>query len=80
MEADPAEYAMEKRGSEHGSYIIEALETGRTYRGHFNIPNNGCITNLPADAIVEVPCYVDGNGGWNLISIPGGSRPCEEQL
>ena len=24
--------------------------------------NRGCITNLPADAIVEVPGYVDANG------------------
>ena len=28
--------------------------------------NKGCITNLPADAIVEVPGYVDANG----INIP----------
>ena len=28
--------------------------------------NHGCISNLPPDAIVEVPGYVDGNG----ISIP----------
>lgn len=45
---------------------MEALETGRVYRGHFNVVNNGCITNLPDDAIVEVPGYVDANG----ISIP----------
>jgi alpha-galactosidase len=38
------------------------LETRRPYRGHFNVVNNGCITNLPDDCIVEVPCYVDGNG------------------
>ncbi|MEG2018784.1 MAG: alpha-glucosidase/alpha-galactosidase, partial [Clostridium sp.] len=50
------------RGKEHGSYIIEALETGKVYRGHFNVINNGCITNLPEDCVVEVPCYVDGNG------------------
>ncbi len=56
----------EKRGHEHGSYIIEGLETGRVYRGHFNVVNNGCITNLPNDAIVEVPGYVDRNG----VSIP----------
>ena len=56
----------ETRGSEHGSYIIEALETGRTYRGHFNVRNNGCISNLPDDCIVEVPAYVDRNG----VSIP----------
>ena len=54
------------RGKEHCSYIIESLETGRRYRGHFNVMNEGCITNLPWESVVEVPCYVDGNG----ISVP----------
>lgn len=54
------------RSREHCSYIIEALETGRKYRGHFNVMNEGCITNLPYESVVEVPCYVDGNG----ISVP----------
>ena len=45
---------------------MESLETGRKYRGHFNIMNEGCITNLPYECVVEVPCYVDGNG----ISVP----------
>lgn len=63
---DPPAYAYESRSSEHGSWIIEALETGRTYRGHFNVVNGGTITNLPADCIVEAPGYVDRNG----ISIP----------
>ena len=43
-------------------YIIEALETGRTYRGHFNVVNRGRITNLPDGCVVEVPGYVDRNG------------------
>ena len=55
-------FTPENRSKEHGSYIIEGLETGRAYRGHFNVVNNGCIANLPDDAIVEVPGYVDGNG------------------
>jgi alpha-galactosidase len=55
-------YAREERSQEHGSYIIEALETGRTYRGHFNVVNRGVITNLPPDAVVEVPGYVDATG------------------
>jgi alpha-galactosidase len=58
----PKKYDGSERGNEHGSYIIEALETRRAYRGHFNVINNGCISNLPDDAIVEVPCYADGNG------------------
>ncbi|MFW5915539.1 MAG: alpha-glucosidase/alpha-galactosidase [Planctomycetota bacterium] len=62
LEEDPPEISPENRGHEHTSYIIESLETGRTYRGHFNVVNNGCITNLPDDAVVEVPGYVDRNG------------------
>ena len=64
---EPAKrFVPEKRSSEHGSYIIEGLETGRVYRGHFNVMNNGTITNLPDECVVEVPCYADGNG----ISVP----------
>jgi alpha-galactosidase len=51
-----------KRSSEHGSWIIESLETNRIYRGHFNVRNNGIITNLPGDCIVEAPGYVDATG------------------
>jgi alpha-galactosidase len=51
-----------ERSSEHASYIIEALETGRTYRGHFNVANRGLITNLPDGCTVEIPCYVDRTG------------------
>ena len=65
--AEPSKkYDGSERSHEHCSYIMEALETGRTYRGHFNIMNEGCITNLPDESVVEVPCYVDGNG----ISVP----------
>ncbi len=35
---------------------------GACYRGHFNVPNGGLITNLPADCIIEAPGYVDYNG------------------
>ncbi|MDR2785543.1 MAG: alpha-galactosidase, partial [Treponema sp.] len=62
----PLEYTEKNRSTEHGSRIIEGLETGRVYRGHFNVINKGAITNLPPDCVVEVPGYADGNG----ISIP----------
>jgi len=58
----PQPIAPGHRSGEHGSYIMEGLETGRLYRGHFNMPNGGCIANLPPDCIVEVPGYVDRNG------------------
>jgi len=66
LKAPPQPIGPDQRGHEHGSYILEGLETGRLYRGHFNVVNRGCISNLPADAIVEVPGYVDYNG----VSIP----------
>jgi len=66
MKEPALEYKPERRGQEHGSYIIEGLETGRVYRGHFNTVNHGIISNLPDDAIIEAPGYVDGNG----ISMP----------
>lgn len=51
-----------QRSNEHGSYIIEALETGRRYWGCFNVANTGLITNLPEGCTVELPCIADGNG------------------
>ncbi len=66
MKEPPRQYVYEQRSREHGSYIIEAIETGRIYRGHFNVINNGAITNLPDDCVVEVPGYVDVHG----INIP----------
>ncbi len=62
LKEPPKIYGPENRGHEHGSYIIEGLETGRVYRGHFNVINHGVITNLPEDCVIEAPGYVDHNG------------------
>ncbi len=56
-----------ERTDEHASHIIEALETGRTYRGHFNVKNRGVITNLPEDCIIESPGFVD-RFGINMVA------------
>jgi len=66
MQEEPQPIGPEHRTFWHGSYIMEGLETARVYRGHFNVVNHGTISNLPADAIVEAPGYVDRNG----INIP----------
>jgi len=58
----PLDLKTYQRSEEHGSYIIEALETGRVYRGHFNVVNQGHITNLPNGCVVEIPGYVDRTG------------------
>jgi len=60
------------RSNEHASYILEALETGRVYRGHFNTKNEGVIRNLPADAVVESTGFVDRFG---VHLIPGITLP-----
>jgi alpha-galactosidase len=55
-----------KRSTEHASFLMEGIELDRIYRGHINVVNNGSISNLPADAVVEVPCYADIHG----INVP----------
>ena len=47
---------------EYGSGIMDAITTNTPYQIGGNVMNNGLITNLPADAVVEVPCLVDRNG------------------
>ena len=51
-----------ERSHEYGSRIIEACETGVPYKIYGNVQNNGLITNLPANACVEVPIMIDENG------------------
>jgi alpha-galactosidase len=55
-----------ERTDEHASHILEALETGRPYRGHFNVRNGGTIPQLPADCIIESPGFVD-RFGINMV-------------
>jgi alpha-galactosidase len=62
LQEEPQPISPQRRSEEHGSYIIEALETGRVYRGHFNVINHGHITNLPDGCVIEIPGYVDKNG------------------
>jgi len=54
--------ALPSRSIEYGSYIIEALETGRTFKLNGNVINGGMITNLPSDCCAEGPIYVDRTG------------------
>jgi alpha-galactosidase len=62
-----------ERTDEHASHILEAMETGRVYRGHFNVKNGGIIKNLPEDCIIESPGFVD-RFGINMVegnTLPG---------
>jgi len=51
-----------ERSVEYCSYIIEAVETDRTFRLNGNVRNDGFITNLPQGCCVEVPIFVDARG------------------
>ena len=51
-----------QRSHEYASWIMESIVENKPYEIGGNIINNGCIENLPADACVEVPCLVNGDG------------------
>ena len=51
-----------KRSSEYASYMMEAMETNVPVKIGGNVMNNGLISNLPSNCVVEVPCIVDRSG------------------
>ncbi|RCW77540.1 alpha-glucosidase/alpha-galactosidase [Saliterribacillus persicus] len=52
-----------ERTHEYGSYIIEAMESNKPFKIGGNVLNTGgLISNLPNNAVVEVPCLVDASG------------------
>ena len=49
------------QSTEYAPRVIAALEGGASYRFMGNVINSGeVISNLPSQACVEVPCFVDG--------------------
>jgi len=53
---------LDPRSKEYCSYILEAMETGVPFKLNGNVINNGYIRNLPDNACVEVPVFVDRLG------------------
>ena len=51
-----------ERSHEYASDIINSRWIGAPSVIYGNIRNGGCISSLPDDAAVEVPCLVDANG------------------
>ena len=55
--------AMEVESSnEYAAVIMNAMVTGEAATIYGNVTNDGSISNLPDECIVEVPCMVDSNG------------------
>jgi len=50
------------RSEEYAAHIIEAIVCNKAYKFGGNVINNGLIENLPDEANVEIPCYVDNSG------------------
>jgi alpha-galactosidase len=57
-----------ERETEYAAYIINALKGGEVFRFNGNVPNNYLITNLPENACVEVPVFVD-RGGFHPVHV-----------
>jgi len=51
-----------RRSHEYGAWMIHSIETNTPRMVYGNVRNRNLIENLPATAVVEVPCYVDGSG------------------
>lgn len=51
-----------KASHEYASAIVNSVWTGEQSVIYGNVRNNGCITSLPDNCAVEVPCLVDRNG------------------
>ncbi len=59
---DPESKIEVEPSAEYGSGIIHSMETDEPRVIYGNVPNDGIISNLPDECIVEVPCLVDSNG------------------
>lgn len=50
------------QSGEYASSIMNSVWTGTPSVIYGNVKNDGAISSLPDDAVVEVPCLVDANG------------------
>ena len=50
------------QSDEYASSIMNSVWTGTPSVIYGNVKNDGAISSLPNDAVVEVPCLVDSNG------------------
>ncbi|MHA1968454.1 MAG: family 4 glycosyl hydrolase, partial [Candidatus Hodarchaeales archaeon] len=63
--------------------IAEIITNANTYEPSVNIPNDGSISNLPNDAIVEVPGLVSryGVSGMKMGKLPEGiTALCQREI
>ena len=65
---------LEKRGgayySEAAAGLVTSLLTGDGAHHYVDVRNGGTLAGLPADAVVEVPAFVDGSGATPVPVAP----------
>jgi alpha-galactosidase len=66
-----------ERGEEYAAHIINALMGGEAFKFNGNVQNKGLISNLPQNACVEVPVWVD-RFGFQPVQV--GALPPETAL
>jgi alpha-galactosidase len=60
-QTDVSSLSLPPQSTEYAPRVIAALESGASYRFMGNVVNSDqVISNLPDQACVEVPCFVDG--------------------
>jgi alpha-galactosidase len=82
-QADLSEWLSGHSNERVVDFIAALRGGGNGYELAANIPNRGCIPNLPEDAIVEVPAVVSGDGvyGLHVGPLPDGiAALCAQQI
>jgi alpha-galactosidase len=51
-----------RRSHEYGAWMMDSIESNTARMVYGNVRNRALIENLPANAVVEVPCHVDTSG------------------
>jgi alpha-galactosidase len=65
----PISEFLEKGASDHATDVIQAIWNDSGRHLFINVPNNGAVSNLPSDAILELECVV-GKSGPKPIAAP----------
>lgn len=83
LEGKENNYWWQKFSNERAIPIIDEIEHDlRAHEHAVNILNNGCVSNMPDDCVVEIPATVDAQGihGQKIGRLPQGvAQLCQQQ-
>lgn len=78
----PADEFLDKYTSDHATDVIQAIWNDSGRRLFINVPNQGAVSNLPADAVLELECVVGKDGPLPIPApdMPIGLRGLQMQI